>query len=72
MLEAKRALNRYFEFYNYERQHQGLSYKKPAEVHFGICYKNADADRVKSELLSGLKRNYESCFKSVKNEITLQ
>jgi putative transposase len=32
--EAKENLAKYFEYYNYERHHQGLKYKKPAEVYF--------------------------------------
>ena len=26
---------KYFKFYNFERHHQALNYKKPAEVYFG-------------------------------------
>lgn len=33
--QAKKNLKRYFSYYNYERHHQGLGYKKPAEVYFG-------------------------------------
>lgn len=33
--DAEYALSRYFEFYNHERYHQGLGYKRPAEVYFG-------------------------------------
>ena len=33
--EAKEKLGQYFKYYNYERHHQGLEYKKPAEVYFG-------------------------------------
>ena len=28
------GLERYFDFYNYQRRHQGLGYRRPAEVHF--------------------------------------
>lgn len=35
ILEAKNRLGNYFYFYDYERHHQALNYKKPAEVHFG-------------------------------------
>ena len=31
--EAKEKLKTYFEYYNYERHHQSLKYKKPAEVY---------------------------------------
>lgn len=33
-LEAKNSLGKYFYFYNYERHHQGLNYKRPAEIYF--------------------------------------
>ena len=33
--EAKRRLGEYFKYYNYERHHQALDYKKPAEIYFG-------------------------------------
>lgn len=33
--EAKEKLGKYFNYYNYERHHQNLEYKKPAEVYFG-------------------------------------
>lgn len=32
--EAKESLGNYFDFYNFQRHHQHLSYKKPAEVYF--------------------------------------
>jgi len=32
--EAKDGLTHYFKFYNFERHHQHLNYKKPAEVYF--------------------------------------
>jgi putative transposase len=32
--EAKNSLGKYFYFYNYERHHQGLNYKKPAEIYY--------------------------------------
>lgn len=32
--EAKEKLAKYFYFYNYERHHQSLNYKKPAEIYF--------------------------------------
>jgi putative transposase len=32
--EARQALTRYFEFYNYERSHQALDYQSPADVYF--------------------------------------
>lgn len=34
ILEAKNSLRNYFYFYDYERCHQALGYKKPAEVYF--------------------------------------
>ena len=35
IVEAKEKLGKYFRYYNYERHHQALNYKKPAEVYFG-------------------------------------
>ena len=35
--EAKDRLGKYFYFYDYERHHQALNYKKPSEVYFGKC-----------------------------------
>lgn len=32
--EANNGLEKYFRFYNYERRHQGLGYKIPAEIYF--------------------------------------
>lgn len=32
--EARQALTRYFEFYNYERPHQARENQTPAEVYF--------------------------------------
>jgi putative transposase len=71
MQEAKCSLKRYFEFYNYERQHQGLSYKKPAEMHFNVTYKNANVENMKKEILSGLKVNNNICLDIPKKEIIL-
>ena len=35
VLEAKENIKEYFKFYNYERKHQSLNYKTPAEIYFG-------------------------------------
>lgn len=35
VLEAKENIGNYFDFYNYERPHQSLHYKTPAEIYFG-------------------------------------
>lgn len=35
VLEAKENIKNYFQFYNYERKHQSLNYKTPAEIYFG-------------------------------------
>lgn len=35
VLEAKENIGNYFTFYNYERKHQSLNYKTPAEIFFG-------------------------------------
>jgi len=34
VLEAKEEIRDYFNFYNYERKHQSLNYKTPAEIYF--------------------------------------
>ena len=34
VLEAKEEIGDYFNFYNYERKHQSLNYKTPAEIYF--------------------------------------
>lgn len=34
VIEAKTKLGEYFCYYNYERHHQALDYKKPAEIYF--------------------------------------
>ena len=31
------GLTAYFDFYNHERQHQSLNYRRPAEEHFVLC-----------------------------------
>ena len=36
--EAKKRLGEYFDFYNYERHHQGLDNQKPAELYFGKSF----------------------------------
>lgn len=42
MTELKKALTEYFLFYNYERKHQSLGYKTPAEVYYnGVVEKAA-------------------------------
>lgn len=71
MQEAKYSLKRYFEFYNYERHHQGLAYKKPAEVYFNTRYQNAEANAFKEKLLSDLKPNRNICLKPIIDELNL-
>ena len=34
VLEAKESIGKYIEFYNYDRKHQSLGYKTPAEIYF--------------------------------------
>ncbi len=34
VLEAREEIGEYFKFYNYERKHQSLKYKTPAEIYF--------------------------------------
>ncbi len=38
--EARQGIKRYFQLYNYERPHQSLDYKTPAEVFFNLPQKN--------------------------------
>ena len=33
--EARTGINNYLKYYNYERSHQSLDYKTPAEIYFG-------------------------------------
>jgi putative transposase len=35
VLEARKGIGDYLQFYNYERKHQSLNYKTPAEIYFG-------------------------------------
>jgi putative transposase len=35
VLEARTGIGNYMKFYNYERKHQSLNYKTPAEIYFG-------------------------------------
>lgn len=35
VLEAKESIHEYIQFYNYERKHQSLDYKTPAEIYYG-------------------------------------
>lgn len=44
--EAKERLTAYFKYYNYERHHQSLGYKKPAEVYFGKTFRLTDAHKI--------------------------
>lgn len=64
MVEAKNSLAKYFQFYNYERHHQGLEYKKPAEVYFDIRYKNHQAQDIEMRLNNQRKINYNICLNS--------
>lgn len=41
MADLKKALTKYFLFYNYERKHQSLGYKTPAEVYYNGVVKKA-------------------------------
>ena len=36
-LELQAGLSAYFYFYNYERLHQALAYRTPAELYYGCC-----------------------------------
>lgn len=48
--EAKSGLGRYFNFYNLERHHQHLNYKKPAEIYFNKVIPLDDAPRLSNRL----------------------
>ena len=48
--EAREGLEKYFEFYNNARRHQGLDYKKPAQVYFGETERQENADRIGENL----------------------
>jgi len=37
----KRSIDAYIEFYNHKRFHQGLGYKRPAEIYFAEQAENA-------------------------------
>jgi len=41
LADLKKALTKYFLFYNYERKHQSLGYKTPAEVYYNEVVKKA-------------------------------
>ena len=41
--EAREGLNAYFNFYNYERRHQGLDGRTPYEVYSGTIPKQRSA-----------------------------
>lgn len=49
-------MQKYFEFYNNARIHQGLGYKMPAQVYFGEAERleNAVRDRREFNLSNGL------------------
>jgi len=44
ILEAKKGLWKYFDFYNRERFHQRLGYKTPWQAYSGAVEKEAAAD----------------------------
>ena len=48
--EAREGLEKYFEFYNNARRHQGLDYKKPAQVYFGETERAENAVRAGENL----------------------
>lgn len=51
--EAKAGLSSYFNFYNFERHHQHLGYKKPAEIHLNkiipVDYANSMGPQVQQQ-----------------------
>ena len=48
--EAREGLEKYFEFYNNARHHQGLDYKMPADVYFGATGRTESAVRAEENL----------------------
>lgn len=48
--EAREGLEKYFEFYNNARHHQGLGYKMPAQVYFGEVGRLESARRAEENL----------------------
>jgi putative transposase len=54
--EAREGLTRYFEFYNNARYHQGLGYKKPAEVYLGAASWAKQRNAVRTENFITLAR----------------
>jgi len=54
--EAREGLTQYFEFYNNARYHQGLGYKKPAEVYLGAANWAGQKNAVRTENFITLAR----------------
>ncbi|MBY0544289.1 MAG: integrase core domain-containing protein [Gammaproteobacteria bacterium] len=49
--EAKNGLKNYFNFYNFERHHQHLDYKKPADVYLNKIIPVDSVNNVDNDLL---------------------
>lgn len=39
--EVERSIHEYFLFYNYERPHQSLKYKTPAQIYYGTMKRSS-------------------------------
>jgi len=56
--EAKEKLGTYLNFYNFERHHQSLKYKKPAELYFGQEFRLEQTRGLDINLLVSTKVNH--------------
>ena len=60
--EAKTGIASYFDFYNYERHHQNLSHKKPAEIYFNRTYGLKQVELIKSDIKMAYPANRDICL----------
>lgn len=56
--EAKTGLMEYFKFYNFERHHQSLDYKKPAEIYFNKIISVDSVNCAENSLIVSYKVNH--------------
>src|ERR1017187_5047082 len=47
--KAREGIDRYFQFYNYERPHQSLAYRTPADLYRGGSVRPCHEDQFRSE-----------------------
>ena len=60
--EAKAGVASYFDFYNYERHHQSLGNKKPAEIYFNRTYGLRQVDAIKNDIKIAYPANRDICL----------